>query len=85
MKKISNKRKDEILISVMLVVMLAGLICLGIGLKRAFAQNIVDFYETDIYTYTTIEHENYTEIKKFDKVAGQYLESSYVGKDYGEE
>ena len=85
MKKISNKRKDEILISVILVIMLAGLICLGIGIKKVFAQNIADFYETDIYTYTTIEHENYTEIKKFDKVAGKYLESSYVGKNYGEE
>lgn len=82
MRRMRNRTKDKIVVSLILmliaIMMIVGIFCIS----RLFATEI---YETDIYAYTTVEHAKYYEIKKFDKVAGQYLESSFVGKEFGEE
>ncbi len=73
MRKMSNRTKDKLTITALLLVVAIVLAVAVSAISRAFAQNIVDFYETDIYAYTTVEHAKYYEIKKFDKVAGKYL------------
>lgn len=85
MRKISNRTKDKLTVTAILIFFAAVMVVVILAISKAFAENIVEFYETDIYTYTTVEHAKYYEIKKYDKQAKQYLESSYIGKNYGEE
>lgn len=85
MKKMSNMTKDKIKVTAILVFFAAVMITLILFVAKAFGENIVEMYETDVYTYTTVEHEKCFEIRTYDKQAGKYLESRYVGKNYGEE
>jgi len=85
MRKISNRTKDKLTVTAILLIVAVFMMLAILAISKAFAENIVEVYDTDVYTYTTIEHDKYLEVRTYDKVAKQYLESSYIGKNYGEE